>query len=170
VNPGVTRLAIVVALVVGGIAVLANGFSGGETQAAPPTTSEPSPSESPSPTESPGDGEIVARQEGVLVQVLNGTFRPGLAADFQTTLEEQGGYVHAGDPADAPEKPIVDTVVYFRPDDDARQNEADAELLSKTYLGDAPVERLPATYKPQSVTDPAADVIVVLGEDMAGAP
>jgi LytR cell envelope-related transcriptional attenuator len=164
VNPGVTRLAIVVALVAGGIAVLAAGF-GGETEAAPPpTTTSPSPSPSPSESPSPQDGEVVGQKKGVLVQVLNGTYTPGFAADFQATLEGDG-YIHAGDPGDAPEKPVVETVVYFRHDDAAQQNEADAELLAETYLEGAPVERLPSTYK--DVTDPAADVVVVLGEDMA---
>lgn len=166
-NPGVTRLAIIVALVVGGIAVLANGFPDGQTQAAPTRSSEPSPSEEPSPAESPAEEEIVGQQEGVLVQVLNGTYTPGLAADFQAQLEQQGGYVHAGDPGDAPDKPIADTVVYFRVDKSRAQNQADAKLLARTYLDDAPVERLPEAY--ESVTDDAADVIVVLGEDVASA-
>jgi hypothetical protein len=48
-NPGVSRLAIVIALVIGGVALLANGFSDGETVAAPRDSSSPSPSESPSP-------------------------------------------------------------------------------------------------------------------------
>lgn len=162
-NPGVTRLVIVLALVVGGIGVLAAGF-GDETEAAPSPSTEPSPSVSESPSPQPEDGEVVG-EKGALVQVFNGTFTPGLAADFQATLEQEG-YIHAGDPGDAPDKPIVDTIVYFRRDDTARQNEADAQLLSDTYLAGAPVERLPSTY--EDVTDPAADVIVVLGEDMAG--
>jgi hypothetical protein len=169
VNPGVTRLVIVLALVVSGVVVLVQGF-GDETVAAPPTTSpDPSPTETQSPPPPPPDeGEIVGRKEGVLVQVLNGTFTPGLAADFQVTLEDER-YVPGGDPTDAPEKPIVDTVVYFRPDDSAEQNEADATLLAKDYLNDAPVERLPKAYADESVTSPAADVIVILGEDMAEA-
>jgi hypothetical protein len=160
-----TRLAIVVALVVGGIAVLANGFSDGASEVAPSPDTEPTPPESPSPPKPPD--EIVPQQEGVLVQVLNGTFTAGLAADLQATLE-QGGYLPADDAGDAPEKPILDTVVYFRPDDHADQNRADAGLLSEEYLAGAPVERLPADYR--EAVDPAADVIVVLGEDMQGSP
>lgn len=166
-NPGVTRLAIVLALVVGGIVVLTQGFD--ETAAAPTTSPEPtspSPSDSPSPSPQDGDGgEIVGQKDGVLVQVLNGTFTPGLAGDFQLTLE-QDDYLRGGEPADAPEKPIVDTIVYFRNDDHAAQNEADAKLLAEDYLSvDVPVERLPREYQSEDVTNPAADVIVVLGED-----
>jgi hypothetical protein len=165
VNPGVTRLVIVLALVVGGIVVLAQGF-GEETVAAPTASPEPTVSETPSPTQPPPeDGEIVGQKEGVLVQVLNGTFSAGLASDFQIFLVEEEGYFQAGEPADGPEKPIIDTVVYFRRDDHAAQNEADAKLLADDYLEGAPVEALPAAYRGEDVTDPAADVIVVLGED-----
>jgi LytR cell envelope-related transcriptional attenuator len=168
VNPGVTRLVIVLALVVGGIVVLAQGF-GDETAAAPtssPEPTSPSPTESPSPTAQDGDGgEIVGQKDGVLVQVLNGTFTPGLAGDFQLTLENDN-YLRGGEPADAPEKPVVDTIVYFRNDENVEQNEADARLLADTYLTtDVPVEKLPPEYRGPDVTNPAADVIVVLGED-----
>jgi LytR cell envelope-related transcriptional attenuator len=164
VNPGVTRLVIVLGLIVGGIVVLSQGF-GEETVAAPTASPEPTVSESPSPSPPPDDGEIVGQKDGVLVQVLNGTFSAGLASDFQIFLVEEEGYLQGGEPADGPEKPIIDTVVYFRPDDHAAQNEADAKLLADDYLEGAPVERLPAAYRGEDVTDPAADVIVVLGED-----
>ena len=169
-NPGVTRLAIVLALVVGGIVVLAQGFDAG-TVAAPTTSPDPtspSPTDSPSPPPQNGDGgggEVVGQKRGVLVQVLNGTFTPGLAGDFQLTLEDEG-YLRGGEPADAPEKPIVDTIVYFRNDDHAAQNEADAQLLAEDYLSaDTPVEKLPRDLQGEDVTDPAADVVVILGED-----
>jgi LytR cell envelope-related transcriptional attenuator len=138
VNPGVARLVIVVALVVGGVAVLANGFSDEGAAAAPDDSPTPSPTESPSPTRSP-QKSVVPEQEGVLVQVLNGTTRAGYAGDFQILLEEQGGYLRAGEPADAPDKPVVDSIVYFRPDRNRVQNRADAELLSDEYLGGVPV-------------------------------
>jgi LytR cell envelope-related transcriptional attenuator len=162
VNPGVTRLVIVLALVAGGVGVLAKGFSGSAAaDDEGPDTTSPSVSESPSPSQSP-EQDIVGRQEGVLVQVLNGTFTPGFAGDWEIRLEDDG-YLKAGDPADSPDKPIVDSVVYFRPDDSKEQNQADAQLLAETYLKDAPAERLPEAYK--DIVDPAADVIVVLGED-----
>ena len=164
-NPGVARLAIVIALVIGGIAVLANGFSEQESRAAPGDSPTPSASESPSPTPSP-EQPIVPNQEGVLVQVLNGTSQAGYAGDFQIMLEEQGGYLRAGEPADDPDKPVIDSIVYFRRDADAAQNRADAQLLSEEYLGSVPVEPLPATYR--DVVNPTANVVVVLGDDQAG--
>jgi hypothetical protein len=164
-NPGVARLAIVIALVIGGVAVLANGFSEQESKAAQGGSPTPSTSESPSPTPSP-EPSIVPNQEGVLVQVLNGTSQAGYAGDFQIMLEEQGGYLRAGEPADAPDKPVVDSIVYFRRDDNRAQNRADATLLSDTYLGGVPVEPLPAALR--DVVNESADVVVVLGEDQAG--
>ena len=166
-NPGIARLAIVIALVIGGVAVLANGFDD-EGVAAPP---EPSASQSPtgSPTTSPSpQASIVPNQKGVLVQVLNGTSRAGYAADFQEMLVDLGEYLPAGDAGDAPEKPIVDSIVYFRADDDSAQNEADAQLLSDEYLPGVPVQRLPADLANSGAIDRAADVVVVLGEDQAG--
>ena len=166
-NPGIARLAIVVALVIGGVAVLANGFTDEGAAAHPDGSSTPSPTQTPSPSRSP-QASITPNQEGVLVQVLNGTSRAGYAATFQQMLVEVGGYLEAGDPGDAPNKPIVDSIVYFRADDDKAQNQADAELLSETYLGGVSVERLPADLASSDVIDAAADVVVVLGEDQAG--
>lgn len=164
-NPGVARLAIVIALVVGGVALLANGFSDGESVAAPSDSPSPSPSESSSPSRSPKPS-IVPNQEGVLVQVLNGTSKAGYAGDFQILLEDEG-YLRAGEPADAPDKPVLDSIVYFRPDDHKAQNRADAQLLSETYLGSVPVKPMPATLA--DAVSESADVVVVLGEDQAGA-
>lgn len=166
-NPGVARLAIVIALVIGGVALLANGFADGESAAAPPGVSpSSSPSESPSPSRSP-EPSLVPNQEGVLVQVLNGTSEAGRAGDFQILLEEEG-YLRAGEPADAPDKPVLDSIVYFRRDDHRAQNRADAQLLSDTYLGGVPVKPMPASL--ESAVAESADVVVVLGEDQAGAP
>jgi LytR cell envelope-related transcriptional attenuator len=168
VNPGIARLAIVLALVIGGVAVLANGFTDEGAAAPPDGSTSTSPTGSPSPSKSP-QTSIVPNQEGVLVQVLNGTSRAGYAATFQQMLVDLGDYLEAGDPGDAPDKPIVDSIVYYRADEDRRQNQADAGLLSETYLGGAPVERLPQDLADSDVVDPAADVVVVLGEDQAGA-
>ena len=164
-NPGVARLAIVIALVVGGVALLANGFSDGKTVAAPRDSPSTSPTGTPSPTTSP-QRSIVPNQEGVLVQVLNGTSRAGYAGDFQILLEDEN-YLRAGEPADAPDKPVLDSVVYFRRDDNRAQNRADAQLLSETYLGDVPVMPMPQSI--EDVVSESADVVVVLGEDQAGA-
>jgi hypothetical protein len=164
-NLGIARLAIVLALVIGGVAVLVNGFTDESDAAAPPESSEsPTPTSSPTPTQAPEES-VVPNQEGVLVQVLNGTAVPGLAGDFQLLLEDDN-YLRAGEPTDAPNKPVVDSVVYFRRDGNQAQNRADATLLSETYLGGVPVQPLPAEI--EEVVDPAADVVVLLGEDQAG--
>jgi len=168
VNPGIARLAIVLALLIGGVAVLANGFTDEGAAAPPDGSTTTSPTQTPSPSRSPS-ASIVPFQEGVLVQVLNGTSRPGYAATFQQMLVDVGGYLEAGDPGDAPDKPIVDSIVYFRADEDKLQNQANAELLSETYLGGVSVERLPADLANSDLIDAAADVVVVLGEDQGGA-
>ncbi|MGH2641223.1 MAG: LytR C-terminal domain-containing protein [Actinomycetota bacterium] len=166
-NPGIARLAIVIALVIGGVAVLANGFDDQGVAATPEPSTSQSPTGSPTPSRSP-QASIVPNQKGVLVQVLNGTSTAGYAADFQEMLVDVGEYLPAGDAGDAPDKPIVDSIVYFRADDNKAQNEADAQLLSDEYLGSVPVQRLPADLADSGVIDDAADVVVVLGEDQAG--
>ena len=166
-NPGIARLAIVIALVIGGVAVLANGFDDEGIAATPEPSTSQSPTGTPTPTQSP-QASIVPNQKGVLVQVLNGTSTAGYAADFQEMLVDVGEYLPAGDAGDAPDKPIVDSIVYFRADDNRAQNEADAQLLSDEYLGGVPVQRLPADLAGSGVIDDAADVVVVLGEDQAG--
>jgi hypothetical protein len=161
VNPGASRLLIVAALVVAGVAVLANGFDERASTAAPPTsTPSPTPTESPTETEAPR--EVTPQDTGVLVQVFNGTNEAGFAGDFQLNLENDG-YLGAGDPADAPDKPVIDTIVYFRADGSAEQNRVDARFLANEYLGGATVERLSPEYR--EVAAPEANVVVVLGED-----
>jgi hypothetical protein len=100
--------------------------------------------------------------------VLNGTSKAGYAGDFQILLEEEG-YLRAGEPADAPDKPVVDSIVYFRQDDHKAQNRADAQLLSETYLGGVPVKPLPKDGPLADVVSESADIVVELGEDQAGA-
>jgi LytR cell envelope-related transcriptional attenuator len=167
VNPGIARLAIVIALVIGGVAVLANGFDDEGVAAPPDPSTSQSPTGTPTPSRSP-QASVVPNQKGVLVQVLNGTSRAGYAADFQEMLVDLGEYLPAGDAGDAPDKPIVDSIVYFRADDNKAQNQADAQLLSDEYLGGVPVQRLPADLADSEAIDAAADVVVVLGEDQAG--
>jgi len=167
VNPGIARLAIVIALVIGGVAVLANGFEEQGVAAPPAPSTSPSPTGKPSPSPSP-QASIVPNQKGVLVQVLNGTSRAGYAADFQEMLVDVGEYLPAGDAGDAPDKPILDSIVYFRADGNKAQNEADAQLLSDEYLGGVPVQRLPADLADSGAIEDAADVVVILGEDQAG--
>lgn len=167
-NPGIARLAIIIALIVGGVAVLANGFSDDGAAAAPDGSSTLSPTQTPSPTNSP-QASIVPQQDGVLIQVLNGTSAAGFAGDFQEMLVDTAGYLAAGEPGDAPDKPVLDSIVYFRPDNHAAQNRADAQLLSDEFLGGVPVERLPADLANDDAVAATTDVLVLLGEDQAGA-
>ena len=168
VNPGIARLAIVIALVIGGVALLANGFSDGETAAAPRTTRRHRPRprvrrprDSPQPS-------IVPNQEGVLVQVLNGTSQAGYAGDFQILLEEEG-YLRAGEPADAPDKPVrrLDRLL-------PRGRQQGAEPRGRpAALGDLPraacrSKPLPATSRTRGRRS-RRTCVVVLGEDQAGA-
>jgi hypothetical protein len=154
---------IVAALVLTGVAVLVNGFSDGTSQAAPSPSTSATPTESPSPTAKPDDD--VVGQKNAFVQVFNGTNSPGAAADFLVKLMNDG-YFQAGEPEDAPEKPVLDSIVYYRTDNTEEQNQADAALLARDYLPETTsVEKLPPEFV--DIVDPTADVIVVLGEDVA---
>ena len=146
VNLGTARIVIILALVAGGIAVLANGFASG-TVVTPPTgggaSESPSPSAS-SPTDSPTPPpkETPSPQiEGVLIAVFNGTNETGLAAEVQQILEADG-YVAAQDPADADPKPVPKTIVYFRGGADAAQNRSNARYIADTYFEGAKVSLL----------------------------
>jgi LytR cell envelope-related transcriptional attenuator len=177
VNLSPARLAVLVALVVGGLAILLNGFgtdqavtaagpSGSPTPAAdgsttPTETGSPSPSESPAP-------ELEPQVDGVVIQVLNGTTVTGLGAEVEQSLVGRG-YV-AGLPAgDADNKPVGTTTVYFRTGADADQNEVDAENLARRFLKgvEADVRPLNATLSPDIA--PKTQLVVIVGTDYADA-
>lgn len=171
VNLGTARIVIVVALAVGGIAVLANGFDSGAV-VPPPTgaggtgTSSPSgtsPSSSPSqpPKETPSP-----QIEGVQIAVFNGTNETGLAAQVQQVLEADG-YVAAQDPADAATKPVPKTIVYFRGGADAAQNRSDAKYIADTYFHGARVALLDPDLA-VGIAD-SAQAIIIVGVDYVGA-
>ena len=132
------RLAVLVALVVGGIAIMMNGFgdddavlAGGSTASVEPTGSSgasPTGAASPTSSESPPP-ELEPQVDGVMIQVLNGTSEVGLASQVEDFLELKG-YRAALPAADAPQKPVETTIVYFRTGDDAEQNEVDAGNLA----------------------------------------
>ena len=169
-NLGTARIVIIVALVVGGIAVLANAFGGGTIVPGPvaggtsPTvvpSGSPStrPPKSPKPTPSP-------QIQGVAIAVFNGTNTIGLAGQVEQTLEADG-YVKAQDPADAPSKPVAKTVVYFRGGATAAQNRSDAKYVADHYLTHAAVKLL-GTDQASSVAN-AAQIVIILGVDYASA-
>jgi LytR cell envelope-related transcriptional attenuator len=170
VNLGTARIVIIVALTVGGIAVLANGF-GSAAVVTPPAgaggSDTGSPSSTPSHSPSPPPKETPSPQiEGVQVAVFNGTNEPGLAAQVQQTLEADG-YVAAQDPADADTKPVPKTVVYFRGGANAAQNRSDARYLADTYFKGARVALLDPDLA-VNIAD-SAQAIIIVGVDYAGA-
>ena len=171
-NLGTARIVIILALAVGGIAVLANGFASGGV-VTPPSggggSETTSPSES-SPTESPTQPpkETPSPQiEGVLIAVFNGTNETGLAAQVQQLLEADG-YVAAQDPADADPKPVPKTIVYFRGGANAAQNRSNARYIATTYFDNAKVSLLDQELAVDIAAD--AQAVIIVGVDYVGAP
>ena len=172
VNLGTARIVIILALAVGGIAVLANGFASGAV--VPPSSggagsettspSESSPTNSPTqpPKETPGP-----QIEGVMIAVFNGTNETGLAAEVQQLLEADG-YVAAQDPADADPKPVPKTIVYFRGGANAAQNRSNARYIADTYFDGAKVSLLDQELAVDIAAD--ANAIIIVGVDYVGAP
>lgn len=171
VNLGTARLVIILALAVGGIAVLANGFESGAVVTPPaggagsntasPSSSSPSSSPSRPPKETPSP-----QIEGVQIAVFNGTNETGLAAQVQQLLEADG-YVAAQDPADADTKPAPKTIVYFRGGADAPQNRSNARYIADTYFDGARVAILDPKLA-AGIAD-SAQAIIIVGVDYAGA-
>jgi hypothetical protein len=177
VNLSPARLAVLVALVVSGVAITMNGFgdegtavADGGGEVVEPTGSEsvePTDPASPTETQSPAP-ELEPQVDGVMIQVLNGTDAAGLAAQAEQFLLAKG-YDSALPPDDAAQKGVPDTIVYFRTGDDAEQNEVDAANLAKKYL-----KGVEATVKPLNAAldadvAPKAQIVIVLGQDYADA-
>src|SRR5262249_36096226 len=159
---------IIVALVVVGLAVLANGFlDSGSTAAAPSGSVSPSVSVSPSGSVTPSQSASPLpspQTEGVLIMALNGTDVTGAGPAGQDLLTTDG-YKAPKRAADAPVAGVKKTTVYYRDDDNAAQNQADATYISDTYFDGAPVKKLDAEL--DSVVPPSVTVVVVVGEDFA---
>jgi hypothetical protein len=169
VNLSTGRVLVIVALIVVGLAVLANGFAdtgttaatrsptpsagGGQTSSssAPPPTSE-----SPTPTPAP-------ETKGVIFMAMNGTNVTGAGAAAQTKLSD-AGYVSAADAIDAPTGGVNRTIVYYRDDDNAPQNKANATYVADKIFKHAAVKPLDPnlTGVPKSAT-----IVVVVGDDYA---
>lgn len=176
VNLSPARLAVLVALVVGGIAVLMNGFGDqgdaiaeGSDVVQPSDTQSPAPSDDPSPTEtetpSPDLEPVV---DGVSIQVLNGTDATGLAAEAEEFLLGKG-YEQGLAPGDLAAKPVPGTIVYFRTGDGADQNEVEAEYLATRYLKGVEATVKPLNDSLDADVAPKTQLVVVLGEDYAEA-
>jgi hypothetical protein len=174
VNLGTARIVIIVALVVAGVAVLANGFSSGAVLTPPggaggttapgaigPDSSSPTTSATKPPRVIPSP--VI---QGVLIAVFNGTNSTGLAGQVQQLLMADG-YVAAQDPADVNPKPVAKTVVYFRGGASALQNRSEAQHVSDTYFHGARVTLLSSSVA--STIDPTAQVVIIVGVDYANA-
>ena len=173
-NLGTARIVIIVALVVAGVAVLANGFASG-TVVTPPsggggtTTPGATGPDGSSPTTSPTKPPRVIPSpqiHGVLIAVFNGTNETGLAGQVQQLLAADG-YVAAQDPADVNPKPVAKTVIYFRGGADALQNRSDAQHVADTYFNGARVTLLSSDQA--STIDPTTQVVIIVGVDYASA-
>ena len=166
-NLSTGRILIIVALVVAGLAVLANGFvdtgSVGASSGTPaPSTSgsaAPSSTEPSSPTATPPP-----QTQGVLIMALNGTDVTGAGAAAQDLLVSDG--YKAPQPAgDAPVSGVKKTTVYYRDDENAAQNQADATYIADTYFDGAPVKKLDPSFS--DVVPDSVMVVVVVGDDYA---
>jgi hypothetical protein len=177
VNLSPARLAVLVALVVVGLAVMLNGFgeegavsAGGTSPTSSPSdgvTSSPTDVASPTATQTPA-AELEPQVQGVVIQVLNGTTVTGLGATVEQLLVDKG-YV-AGLPAgDADNKPVSTTTVYFRTGADADQNEVDARHLATKFLKGVEADVRPLNTTLSADIAPKTQLVVIVGTDYADA-
>ncbi len=171
VNTGTTRIAIVAALIISGIAVLVSGFAKGGGAVALPSGggSSPTPSLSTGPTHSkspkPANTLSPSAPADVKVAVYNAAFdQPnsiGIAASVSGKLQN-AGYVPAAAPSNGPTA-IPKTVVYYSTRGDSAQHQADAQYIADHYLHGAKVQQLGTQYA--NVVPASADVLIFLGAD-----
>jgi hypothetical protein len=173
VNLSPARLIVLVALVVGGVAVLLNGFgTDGDVAAVGGTSPSPSLALSTSPTTTTSPSPSTATNtpkpeiEGVTFGVLNATATAGLAAEVQQMLETEG-YAKGPEAANAPTTGVAKTTVYFRGGADAAQNESNATKMAEEFLDGAEVKLLGAEYESSVPED--TQLVVVIGADYPGA-
>jgi hypothetical protein len=168
VNLSTGRVLVIVALIVVGLAVLANGF-GDTAPAAATSTPSLSPSggssteTSPPPTTEAPTSTPQPNTKGVLFMALNGTDVAGAAAAAQDLLTGHG-YTKVQDAADAPSKGVTKTTIYYRPDHSG-QNQADATYVQGQYFKGAAVKKLNTDI--QNVVPESAAIVIVIGADWA---
>lgn len=171
-NLGTGRIVVIVALLVVGAAVLANGFADGGSALQPgggpsgSAAASETPSGSPSAPTSPTASPTPAPQDPseVLIQVFNGTNVTGLGATAETFLEGKGYTINAG-ALDAPSKPVAKTIVYYRGGADAAQNESNATRMAKKYFKGAKVMELDPGI--DDLVEKTTQLAVVVGDDYA---
>jgi hypothetical protein len=170
-NTGTARIVIIVALLVVGGLVLANGFTNPAPVAAA-SSPQPEVTESPTtPATSTDTGSPAPAVEetpepsppkDVSVAVFNGTSSIGLAGTEMDKLTGDS-YKLGQPPTDAPQKPVEKTVVYFVGGSDAAQNESDATALADTYYKGAKVKELSSDLG--GLVDKGVEVVVVIGNN-----
>lgn len=167
-NLSTGRVLVIVALIVVGLAVLANGFSDSGTTGAgltptPSGNGGHTSSTTPPPTSVPPSPTPAPQTNGVLFMAMNGTDVPGAGAAAQTKLSN-AGYTVATPAIDAPTSGIKKTIVYYRNDDNAPQNLSNANYVAQHYFKHAEVKPLDPTMQgvPKSAT-----LVVVVGQDYA---
>jgi hypothetical protein len=169
VNLSTGRVLVIVALIVVGLAVLANGFADtGTTAATPSPTPTPggghtSTSSTPPPTSQTPSATPPPETKGVIFMAMNGTNVTGAGAAAQAKLEA-AHYVSAATATDAPTGGVNKTIVYYRDDENAPQNKANATYVADNIFKNAVVKPLDPnlTGVPKSAT-----IVVVVGEDYA---
>ena len=168
-NLSTGRVLVIVALIVGGLAILANGFTDSGSSAATtsptPTTGGHSSTSTPPATTSPSSPTATPapQTKGVLFMAMNGTDVPGAGAAAQTVLTD-AGYTAPKDAIDAPTSGIKKTIVYYRDDQDAAQNQANAAYVAQKFFKGAIVKPLDTSL---TGVPPSATIVVVVGEDYA---
>ena len=81
----------------------------------------------------------------------------------QTVLTD-AGYTAPKDAIDAPTSGIKKTIVYYRDDQDAAQNQANAAYVAQKFFKGATVKPLDTSL---TGVPPSATIVVVVGEDYA---
>jgi LytR cell envelope-related transcriptional attenuator len=168
VNLGTARIVVIVALVVAGAVVLANGFpdtgEGAATLGSPSPSVGTSPPSSSSPSTQPTQTPSPQAPKNVTFVALNGTEVTGAGAAAQDVLT-QDGYVAAEPAGDAPSKGVETTTIYYRGGEASAQNKSDATAIAGQYFQGADVKKLDTSL--QDVVPPTANIVVVVGQDYA---
>jgi LytR cell envelope-related transcriptional attenuator len=169
VNLGTARIVVIVALVVAGAVVLANGFSDTGEAAAPTGSVSPSgsvsPGSSPSPTQPAVETPSPQSPGDVTFMALNGTEVSGAASAAQDKLTRKGYVAVEGSPDDAPSKGVETTTIYYRGGQDAAQNKSDATEIAEKYFQGADIKKLDTSL--EGIVPAEAMIVVVVGQDYA---
>lgn len=162
------RFAIIVVLVVGGVMLIDQAFPEGSADSLPRTSGSPSLSGSPSPTgtqqQQPPDGDKTTEPATkVVVGIYNGTSVTGLAGTTATQLSKKPGYrIPDAAVGDTPSKPVNETTIYYRTDEDEASAEAlVTDFFAKRGLTDVKIERM----QPDFDVPASLDLAIYLGTD-----